>query len=246
MLNKAILLASARRPPSVLSIPLLANWTIARTNGNAFSVTVSKPAGLAEGELLLLAIALDRGGDGGVATFTNPASMNTVDDQDAAAGFVQARLIGRIATASEPADYTFSWTTVDGLVGQGAVVTAMRITGAASSWLSAINQNSFAETSGAGSASPPSPSLITGVDNCLILRLSLGDSDTDFVDDSRGYPASTAGIFNRRSENGVSGFGPSQLHLATEEKAVAGPVAAKTFDYVAADQAVGFTVAVAP
>ena len=228
-----------------LPVPVLASFSIAKTAGNEFSLDVPKPSGLAEGDLLLLAMALDRGGDGGVTSITHPGSMTTVEDDDAAGGYVQGTVLGRIATASEPANYSFSWTTGDGLVGQEAVIAALRISGAAATFGNAVHQSAIATVGGSGSATPTSPGLTTTKSNCLILRFLFGDSDTNFTEDNGYNPSETTEQWARRSST-TAGFGPAQNHLATEEKAAAGAVSSKTFSIVAADQCVGITVAVSP
>lgn len=228
-----------------MAVPELENdWQIAKAALNSdLSVAVNKPTGLVEGDLLLLAIAIDNGGGGGLATVTPPSSMTQVQQSLAGAGFVWAEVRGKIAGASEPSTYTYSWTnnTSDG---QQAVLFAGRLTGAASTFADAINVSAVLD-SGTADATPPSPGLTTTVDDCRILRFMLADSDANFTEDNGYNPASTTEIYARRSDT-AAGFGPAQNLLATETKGLAGAVPQRDFSLIAADQYVGITVAIAP
>ncbi len=73
--------------------------------GDASSITITKPAGVVEGDFMLAQILVEKGG----VTFTAPADWTLLREDDSSSDALAQALFYRVAGASEPADYTFSF-----------------------------------------------------------------------------------------------------------------------------------------
>jgi len=117
------------------------------------------------GDLLIAAVATDEDTS---STLSAPSGWTSINSPGSYNGAVTLGAWWRIATATEPASHTFTWTG-----GQQAYGWMMRFTGHNST--SPINASSA--TVGSSSSTPTSPPVTTTVDNCLILRLGAFDGN---------------------------------------------------------------------
>ena len=127
------------------------------TNGTSFALGV--PAAVTAGDLLVAFVAKD--GDSVVNT---PAGWTSVAARTMGTNQGYLRIFTRIATGSEPANYTFSWAG-----GEAAYGAMMRYTGASGQVLSAI--------AGGNNGNFIAPAINTTVNNSLILRIAGRDRD---------------------------------------------------------------------
>ena len=90
--------------------PVLENWSVANLTTNVQSITINKPSGTAEGDLLVALMTTDAGSnalsppDGTWTAITG--NIGTVD--------TTSRAWQKIAGASEPASYTFTCFAISG------------------------------------------------------------------------------------------------------------------------------------
>jgi hypothetical protein len=148
----------------------------AKGSADVTSLAVSRPSVVA-GNLLIAAVATD--GDTS-STITAPSGW-TLIDRGSYSSAVTLAAWWKIATATEPASYTFTWTG-----NQQSYGWIMKFTG--HNPTSPINASS---ATGGSSSTPTSPAVTTTVDNCLILRLGAFD-DSDINTDSPGLSGHTA------------------------------------------------------
>ena len=120
------------------------------------SITINLPAGTAEGDLLVAAVAYD-----GPETFSSISGWNELHTREDPDERVSFGVWWRIATASEPASHTFSWGQTDRAYGW-----IMRFTGH-----DPTDPIPDSDSRRGESTSPTSSGVTTTVDNCLILRL---------------------------------------------------------------------------
>jgi type II secretory pathway pseudopilin PulG len=147
----------------------------AKGSADVTSLAVSRPT-VTAGNLLIAAVATD--GDTS-STITAPSGW-TLIDRGSYGSAVTLAAWWKIATAAEPASYTFSWTG-----SQQSYGWMMRFIG--NNTTSPINASA---ATGGSSSSPTSPAVTTTVDNCLILRLGAFD-DGDINVDAPGLAGHT-------------------------------------------------------
>jgi len=171
----------------------LAYNSFSETKGasDATSLAVSRPA-VSAGNLLIAAVATD--GDTS-ASITAPSGW-TLINRGSYNSEVTLGAWYKIATGTEPASYTFSWTG-----NQQSYGWIMRFTGHNAS--SPINTSS---ATGGSSSTPTSPAVTTTVANCLILRLGAFDNG-DINVDAPGLSGHTAVTMDSSSAtSGLVGY----------------------------------------
>ncbi len=180
--------------------PAFGTSSTATQGTDSGSITIAPPASTAAGDLLLLMVNKD--GSGNVAT---PSGWTLINQGDCDSGACDLGVYYKIATSSEPANYTISWTGSE----QG-VAGILRYTGA--------NTTDPIDTSGAAtgdSANPQAPSVTTGVTNTRVVRIYGADDD-----DLSGtpYPGSHTGRVNLESNTGggTASGGAADTTQATE------------------------------
>jgi type II secretory pathway pseudopilin PulG len=141
-------------------------------------ITISRPSPTNAGDLLIAAVATD----GDTSSVIAAPGGWTLIDPGAYNGEVTLAAWWKIAGASEPASYQFTWWGSS----KDAYGWIMRFTGHNST--NPINTYS---TYGESSSTPTSPAVTTTVNNCLILRLGAFDDD-GIVVDSPGLASHTA------------------------------------------------------
>jgi len=200
-------------------------FTEAKLTSNGTSLDIDVPPGYAADDLLIAVVAPD--GDESLAA---PAGWTLVD-----AGTGDARVtLGvwwKLAAASEPSTYNFSWGGSERAYGW-----IMRFTGHDT----ASPINGFATASGSSSNAPPSPAVTTTEDNCMILRIG-GFDDDDITVDNTGLAGHTSITMDASNASlGASG-GAGYVELAT-----AGDSGASAFALTALEQYRTLTIAIAP
>lgn len=192
------------------------------------AITVPKPAGVAENHLLVWPVVLNHNL---LSEVSDPSGWTRGPDREySGSNAVTLIAFYKIAGASEPADYTCSWTTtegaVSGMVAYSGIVTASPL-----------------DVSGEGegdSNTPISPTVTTTVTNDLIIRIMGADggggglAPTTSDETLRGEDFST---FDQALSVGYA--------IADSNQASAGATGTSTFDMAGAgsEQWCAFTMA---
>ena len=158
------------------------------------TIVIPKPSGTAQGDLLIAAVATDE------SSTPFPANGWTPIDCTAYGTAVTLGAWRKIAGASEPANYTFTWTG-----GQKAYGWIMRFTG-----YDAANPINTSATADQTSSTPTSPAVTTTVNNCLILRLGAFDDSGITV----GSPGLTTPLHIPITMNSSGGSSASPTYQA--------------------------------
>ncbi len=140
----------------------LVSCTETKVGSNEQAITIAVPASTASGNLLITVIATD-----GEEDFSAPAGWLEIAGANIGNDDGTLAVFKRTAGASEPANYTFTWSS-----GEQAIGYMMRFTGTNSSTLVSVD----AANGGIATA----PTLQTLVPNTLILRI-FGHDDDDFA-----------------------------------------------------------------
>ena len=174
--------------------PVFEEFTEAALGSNGSSLVIAKPPGTAAGDLLVAAVATDGNNSGSLAP---PAGWNVihVDDQN---GKVTFGVWWKLAGASEPGSYTFTWSSSERAYGW-----IMRFTGHDPGSPIPVDSNAADK-----SAAPSSPSVTTTVDNALILRLG-GFDDDDITAGDPGLSGHTAINMGKSDSGNFSASGGS-------------------------------------
>jgi len=165
--------------------PTLQGGNIATSSSNVTSISIPVPGGTAANDLLIATVATD----GSPTISPSATGWTTLNQGSAAGGAAQLAIFYRLATASEPASYTFTWSG-----GQEVVATLANYRGVDTS--APINISAAAT---GNSAAPTAPTVTTTRGNTLVVRIYGADDD-----DLSGapYPAGHTGLFNAQSGNG--------------------------------------------
>ena len=210
-----------------LSGVVFEEFTEAKRSSGVLNISISKPAGSAEGHLLIAGVATD----GYTAnSLSAPAGWNLITRRSRSEE-VSFGVWWKIAGASEPSSYQFTWNEEEKAYGW-----IMRFTGHDS-----VNPiHAWAEQTST-SNSPPSPAVTTTVTDTMILRLA-GFDDDDIVVDDPGLPGHTAITMDESS----SGTGTASGGAGFLGQPLVGDSGASTFSLTASEGAVAVTIAIAP
>jgi hypothetical protein len=200
-----------------------------RTTGGT-SVVVTAPSGVTSGDLLIAAVSTDGTSS---TTLAAPAGWTLLDRGIDSTGQVTLGVWYKIAGASEPGTYTFTWTG-----NQQAYGWIMRFTGHNPS--TPINASSFTAGS-TTSSTPPSPTVTTTVANTMIIRIGAFDRSYITVD-SPGLTGHTRITMDRSSTNTNSCSGGAGY----KTQAAAGASGTSNFALTWAEQYRTGTIAIAP
>lgn len=144
-------------------------WQSVATNaltGNASSITVNKPAGVVEGDLMIAWIGTaNSSSDVTVNTLSGWTAIGTGSLNTAGENFARGTLLRKIAGPSEPSNYTFTFSgTANQATGEIHRLNGINTT-------TPINTFLFATGLAAGlQPDPPAPAVTTTVTNCMIMR----------------------------------------------------------------------------
>jgi len=195
---------------------------------NVTSIAVNKPAGTANGDLLIGVVVTDDE----AGTFTPPSSW-TLINAGTNGTVVTVGAWYKIAGGSEPASYTWSWTNP-----QTVYAFIVRITGHDSS--NPINVSGFAT---GNSSTPTCPDVNTTVADALVLRIFGANWAQVTVDG--GYPSGHTGITVDVSGDPLQ-IGQCSGGAAYKTQAAFGATGAAAFTMTAAHEWRALTVAIAP
>jgi hypothetical protein len=160
----------------------------------ATNLSVNKPGGTVAGDLLIATLVTDGNKSGSMSP---PAGWTMIDLAEQG-GNVTFGVWWKLAGASEPASYTWSW----GGGGEKVYGTIMRFTGH-----DPADPIDVTATAGGSSSAPPSPAVTTTVADTMILRLG-GFDDDDITVDAPGLAGHTAITMDKSSQgNGTSSSG---------------------------------------
>lgn len=132
------------------------------------SIVVDKPTGVLEGDLLIACIAPGIKTGGGTRVVTPPSGWTLI--QESAVPFANGQVYYKVATGSEPATYTFTWT-------QEARKAAAAILAYHGQSASPINASS--EGTWTTQTTPDIPSVTPTVTQSLVLACAFIDRDDD-------------------------------------------------------------------
>jgi hypothetical protein len=176
-------------PPTGPTVSV-AEQTDARAGSNTTSLTITKPPGTVEGDLLVAAVATDGNSASSIAA---PPGWNliSVGEQSRSVTF---GVWWKLAGATEPASYQFTW----GGVAEEAFGWIMRFTGHDPTSPIATTAVGFGK-----SASATCANVITSFDNALILRLG-GFDDDDITVGNPGLPGHTPIVMDKSNTGNFS------------------------------------------
>lgn len=188
-----------------MAIPVVQSSSVA-TGASVTSITITKPAGTVEGDLLLAFITRDAGGD----TIGAPAGFVTIlSDGNINVASAAMKIARKAAGASEPADYTFD----SNEAAEDMVGIMLRIDGHVSG--DPVDVTDFSEGT---STTPISPDITTTVDNTLIISSTHSEEGLELTDDI-GEPSGYTMVFRRATGTGGAN---AEAGVATIDQASAG------------------------
>ena len=191
------------------------------------TVTIAKPGGTNEGDLLVAAVATD---GNSASSLTPPAGWSEISVGQEG-GDVTFGVWWKIAGSGEPAQYQFTWAGT-----QECYAWIMRFSGHDPS-----SPIATAAVSSGSSKTPLSTNLITSTDNMLILRLG-GFDDDDITYDAPGLDGHTAITMDQSSE----GHGTVSGGAGYATQATAGDTGTSNFQLLMREQYRTVTVAIRP
>lgn len=149
--------------------------TVAIATNDDTTITVNKPTGTVEGDLLIGAIVVDN-----AVTITPPANWTLIQGGgvNPVSNTPSHGVWYKVAGGSEPADYTWSLSE-----GEGACGAILRYDG--QNVANPINASGHDEST--GSTTPQAPTVTTDVDGCMIVRLAGMDSNETPYTSPDGY-----------------------------------------------------------
>ncbi|MCA9240032.1 MAG: hypothetical protein KDA37_07530 [Planctomycetales bacterium] len=199
------------------------------TDGNSLAVPV--PSGVASGDLLIAAIAIDSdsGDDPSLPAGWTEINVNRYFYNGYY--YVTLSLWWKIAAPSEPSTYTFNWS-----LNQQAYGWMMRFTGHDPT----DPINAFA-TAADYADDPPCPAVTTTVDNAMIVRLGSFDT-TPITEDAPGVAGHTP-ITMDRSKSGSNSVAGGAAYVIQD---AAGNSGTASFTTTGIEQYVTTTIAIAP
>lgn len=204
-------------------------FTEVKEAAGAASVSLAVPAGTSAGDLLIAAFAID----GGPTPAADPA-WNVISFTNNASE-VQLAVWWKIASASEPSSYDFTFSTADQMYGW-----MMRFTGHNPS--SPIDSYAVFGVGEPISTYPTSPEVTTTVDGCMILRLGGFDGGSINVDDAGIANHTTISMdSNTTGTSGVTSGGAAHTYQGS-----AGASGTANFTLTSSEEYVSVTIAIAP
>lgn len=198
------------------------------SNGN--NVTVLKPADTSQGNLLIAAVATD---GSTAANITAPAGWTLLNRGSDSGNNVTLGIWWKLADASEPADYTFTWTGNEQAYGW-----IMRFTGHNPS--APINASQSYQGTAADST-PPCPSVSTNVANAMIVRIGGFDRSSINIDNP-GLAGHTAITMDQSAGNANACSGGAGY----KQQPAIGASGIVNFTLTGAREFRTFTLAIAP
>ncbi|MBN1873625.1 MAG: VWA domain-containing protein, partial [Anaerolineae bacterium] len=176
-----MLLVSSTEIVSAQDPPAFESLATATAGSDTTSLTINKPSGTTEGDLLIAILSTD-----GNETLSPPSGWTEIDRGTAQGNAATLGVWYKVAGVSEPGFYTFTWSRAEQAVGA-----ILRYSGADTG----DPINASAHNTG-NNDSPRAPSITTTVDNARILRIYGADDDDLYF---APYPPGYTGRFNEKS-----------------------------------------------
>jgi len=194
------------------------------------SLTISTPVGVSQGDLLIAAVVTDGNESGSLAP---PAGedWNLIDLSTDGAGEVTLGVWWKIADAAESPSHQWTWSGNEEAYGW-----IMRVTG--HDVASPIDV--FATNSG-NSNNPDAPSVVTTVNDAMILRIGAFDDD-DVTIDNPGLDTHTPITMDESTSSNFSVSGGAGY----ETQATSGPSGNSLFSLTGSEQWLAVTLAIKP
>ena len=216
-------------PPPPTGAPQVRS--VASNAGNSLaSITINKPAGTVQGDLLVATVSHQSGGN---RSMTAPAGWTAIAGTDVFEG-TNAHIHGwyRVAGGSEPASYTFTMTGGDGRDTAGGIIA---ISGA--NQATPINVSAGQSNGSSPSPSVAAPSITTTVPNTLLIFAGSGATSATYT-----QPGNMAEQFDRTT----SGTYKVSIEAATQALAGSGATGTRTALASTSVRSVGIMIAVRP
>ena len=192
---------------------------------NTTTLTINKPAGTVLNDLLLLAISTD-----GNVTFSTPSGWTELQQLRASGSAASLGIYYKIATVSEPADYTITWSSEE-----EAVATIIRYSG-----IDTANPINTFSTQTGNNTSPTAPSITTTANDVMVVRIY--GADDDRISGSP-YPA---GLTPRVNILSADGWGTSTLGIADVMQIPIGATGTAAFALAETQEWAAATIALNP
>lgn len=193
--------------PALGNMVELVSCTEAKAPGNVDNLTLAVPAAVALGDLLVAVVIKDDDEVVNTPAGWTPAVLQVIGDND---GYLAAFF--RIGTGTEPASYNFSWTS-----NEQAYAYMLRFIGASGQGVIGTNSGN--------NGTAQAPSIVTLVNNSLVVR-AVGWDDDDEADD----PATiVAGHTNITQDASNTGGGTVSGGAAYRNQPVAGATGTANF-----------------
>ncbi len=200
----------------------------AKANVAALTLTLPRPSGVAAGDLLIAVASVANGFS--APTMAAPAGWTLVSRLGNSSA-VSGGVWWKIATASEPADYAFTWTPAGKAYGW-----VMRFSGA-----SATTPIHAVATNVDASSSPLCPAVTTTMKNTMAVRIGAFDSSEVNVDN-----AGMAGYTTITVDRSDTGAGSASGGASRRALPVAGTSGTASFSLTGSQEYITFTIAIAP
>jgi hypothetical protein len=166
--------------------PTYQSLATATRGSNGTSLTINKPTGTTQGDLLIAILSKD-----GTGAINTPSGWTLINEGSSGTGSGNIRLgvFYKVAGASEPSSYTITWSDSEQAV--GAILRYSNFcTG---------NPINVSGSATGGSNTPTAPSVTTTVADTLVLRIYGADGD---LGAGAGYPSGHTGRFSIESNSG--------------------------------------------
>jgi hypothetical protein len=213
-------------PPPPPATPAVRASTSGSVN-TATSLSLNKPAGTAQGDLLVATVSHQ---GGSLRSVTPPSGWTAVPNTDFSNSTnVRIHAYYRLAGASEPSSYTF---TLTGGSGQAMTGGILDITGANTG--TPINASGGQSNGSATSKSVPAPSITTTVNNALLIYAGAAQVSATWGPPglmTTQWQGSTSGSYNVSNESAIQALassgatGTRSALLSTSGKSVADMIA---------------------
>lgn len=210
-----------------MASPVVESVATTNKSSNATEITVTKPSGTAEGDLLFASICVDSQ----TPTIDTPSGWTALHKQQAVA--ISTAIFYKLAGGSEPSDYTFTWPSTNA----DSTAAIARISGAHQTTPIDVSD----EGTG-GSSTMVAPAVTTTVDDTLIVRVVLADQGATSIDPWTP-PTDHTEEWDFANPTLFDGQGQTMAHI---DQASAGDSGTGSFTANASDGYHGYTVAIAP
>jgi uncharacterized repeat protein (TIGR01451 family) len=232
----ALLASGAQQEISAQVLPVIHNADSKSAAGSGTSLSVARPDNVVEGNLIILVFTQQRSStDAAVSGFTVPSGFTLIRSQQDAGNVDRPEIAAyyKIATASEPANYTSTVTTFTNTPNWKAY--AMRVT--------SFDPRAPVQVSNGANANSTSvtiPSITTTVNNSLLIAAMTAQGA---ITPTAGTPTGMTQIWYAAGLNSGSNAEPA-FRGSSETRPTAGATGDRTFQWTTSLRASGLMFAV--